>query len=127
MTEIELVCFRLGTEDIPYFGFLEVAATIELSAKEGLTACLALWYLHMLAKDEPLPGQLGWKVEVGPPADLTRSKVLEKKDAWIREPQVGEKRGAKRMRGWVMPSDPLNRKMEGGRKNARALREVRNN
>ncbi|KAL8865758.1 MAG: hypothetical protein Q9174_006712, partial [Haloplaca sp. 1 TL-2023] len=99
MTEIELVCFRLGTEEIPYFGFLEVAATIELSAKEGLTACLALWYLHMLAKDEPLPGQLGWKVEVGPPADLTRSKVLEKKDAWIREPQVGEKRGAKRMRG----------------------------
>ncbi|KAL8697671.1 MAG: hypothetical protein Q9201_007004 [Fulgogasparrea decipioides] len=126
ITEIELVCVRLGTEDIPYFGFLELAPTIELKQQEGLTACLALWYLHMLAKDEPLPGQLGWKVDIGPPGDVTRSKVLEKKDPWIPEPGMAEKRCAKTIRGWVMPSDPWNRKKEGG-KAARALREVKGN
>ncbi|KAL8937006.1 MAG: hypothetical protein Q9211_003910 [Gyalolechia sp. 1 TL-2023] len=127
ITEIELVCVRLGTEEIPYFGFLEVAATIELKQQEGLTACLALWYLHMLAKDEPLPGQLGWKVEVGPPGDVTRNKVLEKKDVWIPEPGMAEKRCAKTVRGWVMPGDPWNRKKEGNKQKDRALREVRGN
>ncbi|KAL8690855.1 MAG: hypothetical protein Q9224_004307 [Gallowayella concinna] len=140
ITEIELVCVRLGgnntnnddnnnddDDNIPYFGFLELAPTIELKQQhEGLTACLALWYLHMLAKDEPLPGQLGWKVEVGPPGDVTRSKVLEKKDVWIPEPGMAEKRCAKTVRGWVLPGDPWNRRKEGG-KTARALREVRGN
>ncbi|KAI4183297.1 MAG: hypothetical protein LQ346_006380 [Caloplaca aetnensis] len=127
ITEIELVCVRLGTEDVPYYGFLELAPTIELKQQEGLTACLALWYLHMLAKDEPLPGQLGWRVEIGPPGDLTRSKVLEKKDSWIPEPGMAEKRCAKTIRGWVMPSDPWNRRKEGGKSHNRALREVRGN
>ncbi|KAL8726685.1 MAG: hypothetical protein Q9166_006553 [cf. Caloplaca sp. 2 TL-2023] len=131
ITEIELVCVRLGgipdADNIPYFGYLELAPTIALKQQnEGLTACLALWYLHMLAKDEPLPGQLGWRVEIGPPGDVTRSKVLEKKDTWIPEPGMGEKRCAKTIRGWVVPSDPWNRKKEGG-KTARALREVRGN
>lgn len=80
----------------------------------------------MLAKDEPLPGQLGWRVEIGPPGDVTRSKVLEKKDTWIPEPGMAEKRQAKTIRGWVMPSDPWNRKKEGG-KIGRALREVKGN
>ncbi|KAI4254157.1 MAG: hypothetical protein LQ352_003264 [Teloschistes flavicans] len=127
ITEIELVCVRLGTSEIPHFGALELASTIELKQqKEGLTACLALWYLHMLAKDEPLPGQLGWRVEIGPPGDVTRSKVMEKKDVWIPEPGMAEKRCAKTIRGWVMPSDPWNRKKEGG-KTTRALREVKGN
>ncbi|KAL8764929.1 MAG: hypothetical protein Q9209_007822 [Squamulea sp. 1 TL-2023] len=131
ITEIELVCVRLGSnqddeDNIPYFGFLELAPTIALKNQEGLTACLALWYLHMMAKDEPLPGQLGWRVEIGPPGDVTRSKVLEKKDTWIPEPGMAEKRVAKTIRGWVMPSDPWNRKKEGG-KIGRALREVRGN
>ncbi|KAL9612638.1 MAG: hypothetical protein Q9167_002765 [Letrouitia subvulpina] len=126
ITEIELVCVRMGTSDIPYFGFLELAPTVELKNQEGLTAALALWYLHMLAKEDPLPGQLGWKVEIGPPGDLTRSKVLEKKDSWIPEPGMAEKRAAKTVRGWVMPGDPWNRKKEGG-KMVRALREVKGN
>ncbi|KAL8918913.1 MAG: hypothetical protein Q9172_005208 [Xanthocarpia lactea] len=150
ITEIELVCVKLGSsstkrgeendnddnadeddeedddDNIPYFGSLSLAPTIALKNTEGLTACLALWYLHMLAKDDPLPGQLGWKVEIGPPGDVTRSKVLEKKDAWIPEPGMAEKRVAKTVRGWVMPSDPWNRKKEGG-KIGRALREVKGN
>ena len=147
ITEIELVCVRLGSakastspnpdhshnhgdengdDNIPFFGFLELAPTIALKNQEGLTACLALWYLHMLAKDEPLPGQLGWKVEIGTPSDVTRSKVLQKKDSWIPEPGMAEKRQAKTIRGWVLPSDPWNRKKEGGRI-SRALREVRGN
>lgn len=126
ITEIELVCVRLGTSDIPYFGSLELAPTVELKNQEGLTGALALWYLHMLAKEDPLPGQLGWKVEIGPPGDLTRSKILEKKDSWIPEPGMAEKRAAKTVRGWVMPGDPWNRKKEGG-KMVRALREVKGN
>ncbi|MCJ1428675.1 hypothetical protein MMC29_006586 [Sticta canariensis] len=113
MTEIELVCVRAGTEAIPYFGFLELAPTIELKTQEGLTACMALLYLHMLAKNTPLPGQCGWKLEVGPPSGMTRTKVMEDKDDWIPAPQSGEKRNAKLARGWVMPGDPWNKKKEG--------------
>ena len=113
MTEIELVCVRAGTDSTPYFGFLELAPTIAISTQEGMTACLALWYLHMLAKDQPLPGQCGWKIDVGAPSAMTRMHVMENKDDWIPDPQVGEKRDAKRIRGWVLPSDPWNKKKEG--------------
>jgi hypothetical protein len=114
MTEIELVCVRAGTEDaIPYFGHLELAPAIELKTQEGLTACMALWYLHMLAKNTPLDGQCGWKLDVGPPSAMTRMKVLPEKDDWIPAPQSSEKRNAKLARGWVMPSDPWNKKKEG--------------
>ena len=112
MTEIELVCVRAGTDDLPYFGFLELAPSIETSTKQGLTACLALWYLHMLAKEEPLPGQCGWKIDVGAPAAMSRMNVMEEKDSWIPDPGEGEKRDAKRSRGWVMPNDPWNRRRE---------------
>ncbi len=114
MTEIELVCVRAGTDNIPYFGFLELAPTVEMKTQHGLTACLALWYLHMMAKEQPLPGQCYWKLDVGAPAAMTRQHHLDK-DAWIPEPQVGEKRDAKRARGWVMPSDPWNKRKEGGK------------
>ena len=112
MTEIELVCVRAGTERTPYFGFLELGPTIALATQEGMTACLALWYLHMLAKDQPLPGQCGWRLDVGAPAAMTRMHVMEEKDDWIPDPQVGEKRDAKRIRGWAMPSDPWNKRKE---------------
>ena len=109
MTEIELVCVRAGTEDIPHFGLLELAAPIQLNATQGLTACLALWYLHMLAKEVPLPGQARWKMEVGGAAACTRHKCLPK-DSWIPEPQLAEKREAKRSRGFVFCTDPLHRR-----------------
>lgn len=112
MTEIELVCVRAGTDSTPYFGFLELAPTIATATQEGLTASLALWYLHMLARDTPLPGQCGWKLDVGAPAAMTRMHIMEKKDDWIPDPQIGEKRDAKTARGWVMPKDPWNKKKE---------------
>lgn len=111
ITEIELVCVRAGTDHVPYFGFLELSTPIQLEAsgKDTMTAGLALWYLHMLAKNSPLPGQCGWKLDVGGPAALTRKNHLER-DKWMLKPEGREKRDAKRNRGWVMPDEPLSRK-----------------
>ncbi|KAI9786670.1 MAG: hypothetical protein M1839_006221 [Geoglossum umbratile] len=115
ITEIELVCVRASTDsasNTPYFGFLELAPAIQLNVAgpDRLTACLALWYLHMLAKEQPLPGQPGYKLDVGAPAALSRQNCWGDKDPWIPEPQLGEKREARRVRGWVFPNEPLHRK-----------------
>ncbi|KAF2198351.1 hypothetical protein GQ43DRAFT_378803 [Delitschia confertaspora ATCC 74209] len=135
MTEIELLCVRCGgpTEDssqdpttvnaqagIPIFGYLEVSQPIRLStagthAQTGdiqLTAALALWYLHMLAKEHPLPGMGSWRMDVGGPAALTRQNCLER-DGWIPKPNLSEKRESKRVRGWVWPEEALSKKEVG--------------
>lgn len=128
ITEIELLCVRYGGDDteggVPNFGFLELSDPIRLSASsapkaEGqdggdaealqMTAALALFYLHMLAKNQPLPGQFGWKLDIGGPAALTRQKHLPR-DSWMSAPQQGEKREAKRNRGWVFPDEALSRR-----------------
>lgn len=127
LTEIELVVVRNGLEGTPHFGFCEVtscqlATTADpADAAEGnvdgvpMTACLALWGLCMLASDEPLPqGQAGWRAEIGAPAEGTRRKALPR-DSWMPQPQLAEKREAKRSRGWVMPEDPVGRKELGKR------------
>lgn len=114
-TEIELVCVRMGTLDVPHFGFLELAPAIATATESGLTACMALWYLHMLARNVPLPGQHGWQVDVGPPCALTRQKVMGARDEWIPSPGVSESRNAKTARGWVHPGDPFNKKKEVGK------------
>ena len=139
ITEIELVVVRNGAESTPHFGYLEIQ-TVQLAAHdtqtstfeevEGsfvdageenvvqkqpkMTALLALWYLHMLARDDTLPGQVGWKSEIGAPAEGTRRKCLPK-DEWIPEPQLAEKREAKRVRGWVWPEESVGRKELGKR------------
>jgi hypothetical protein len=139
MTEIELVVVRNGAENVPHFGYLEIQ-TIQLAAHDSqtstfeevegsfvdageenvvpkqpkMTALLALWYLHMLARDDTLPGQVGWKSEIGAPAEGTRRKCLPK-DEWIPEPQLAEKREAKRARGWVWPEESVGRKELGKR------------
>lgn len=139
ITEIELVVVRNGGENVPHFGYLEIQ-TIQLAAHDSqtstfeevegsfvdageenvvpkqpkMTALLALWYLHMLAKDDTLPGQVGWKSEIGAPAEGTRRKCLPK-DEWIPEPQLAEKREAKRARGWVWPEESVGRKELGKR------------
>ncbi|KAL6718967.1 hypothetical protein ACLMJK_003202 [Lecanora helva] len=120
MTEIELVCVRMGSLEsstAPYFGLLELADPIPLSNKgeEGdLTAGLALWYLHMLCADHALPGQLGYKVDVGPPVALTRQKVLPGgRDKEMQSVGVQESRIAKTRRGWVWPEDGFHRIKEG--------------
>lgn len=129
MTEIELVCVRAGgapsaDTTIPLFGCLEVAHPVQIATcgkgENGslqMTAGLALWYLHMLAKEVPLPGQFHWKLDVGGPAALTRQRHLER-DPWMPKPNLSEKRAAKRVRGWVWPDEPLSKREVGrGRRN----------
>ena len=122
ITEIELVCVRMGTEEgKPYFGFLELSKPIALAEQTGLTACLALWYLHMLAGDVPLEGQCGYKIDIGPlyvppggKEKLSRAHVrkpgLEGRDPWMQRVQDGEKRTARRARGWAWPEDSFSTK-----------------
>lgn len=130
MSEIELVCVRAGCDesDQPYFGFLEVSEAIPVKqAGEGrMTVTLALYLLLMLGKSTPLPGQPAGFMDVGGPGAMTRQRVWdgrdigeeergkEGKDKWIPEPQVGEKRDAKTVRGWVLPSDPWHKREGGG-------------
>ncbi|RWA03037.1 hypothetical protein EKO27_g12068 [Xylaria grammica] len=123
LTEIELVLVRNGAEGTPHFGYLEVTS-VQLAAAGSdddgedettpLTACLALWGLCMLAGDEPTPGHAPWKAEIGAPAEGTRRKALARDD-WMPQPQLAEKREAKRSRGWVLPEDPVGRKELGKR------------
>ena len=158
ITEIELVCVRAGCDEgnnVPYFGYLEVSEAIPTKAamkpavdpvsassagnspepqEVPLTVSLALYYLLMLSKSTPLPGQPGSFMDVGGPGALTRQRLwmgqdLEEeergkdgKDKWIPEPQMGEKRDAKRVRGWVFPNEPWH-KREGssvGRRGGRS-------
>ncbi len=130
MTEIELVCVRAGGPSsndvaVPIFGFLEVADPVRISdagmnenGNLRMTAGLALWYLHMLAKPQPLDGQMHWKMDVGGPAALTRQHHLAR-DSWmptiITQP---EKRAVKLARGWVFPEEALSKREVGrGRRN----------
>ncbi len=132
ITELELVCVRMGTEEgKPYFGFLELSKAIPLSRQTSLTACLALWYLHMLAGDVPLEGQYSYKIDIGPPhpppgMPLSRQHVrksgLEGRDSWMQRVQEGEKRMARRVRGWAFPEDPWSSKEKQAVKGTRAGR-----
>lgn len=121
ITEIELVCVRAGgpvneESQMPLFGYLELAAPIQISSSGltpsgdlKMTADLALWYLHMLAKEEPLPGQYTWRMDVGGPAARSRSHHLPQ-DGWIPVVHQVDKREAKRARGWVFPNEPLSKR-----------------
>ncbi|KAI1402098.1 hypothetical protein F4819DRAFT_455549 [Hypoxylon fuscum] len=128
LTEIELVVCRNGAEGTPHFGYLEVssvqlAATADSPSDEDdvpLTACLALWGLCMMASDDGINGHgldnshVHWKTEIGAPAEGTRRKALPRDD-WMPQPQLAEKREAKRARGWVLPDEPIGRKELGKR------------
>ncbi|KAK1755306.1 hypothetical protein QBC47DRAFT_423415 [Echria macrotheca] len=129
LTEIELVYVRNGTEGTPHFGFLEVGSVQLASASPDgdsmasapsdpeeaqMTACLALWGLCMLAYDEPANGHAHWRSEIGAPAEGTRRKAMAR-DNWMPQPQLAEKREAKRSRGWVWPEDAIGRKELGKR------------
>jgi hypothetical protein len=135
LTEIELVLVRNGSEATPHFGYLEVTS-VQLAASGGdsskhgndnsedsepayastpLTACLALWGLCMMASDEmAAAGQAHWRAGIGAPAEGTRRKALPRDD-WMPQPQLAEKREAKRARGWILPEDPVGRKELGKR------------
>jgi hypothetical protein len=141
LTEIELVCVRIAAKDdeykppsnpnvpdegpIPWFGFLETAPAINLSTHgtdpqtnaPRMTVALALWYMHMLVKDEPLAGQPGWKIDVGGPAVRTRQYCHER-DPWMPKITQSETRPAKNCRGWVFPREPFHKK-ENAKQNRR--------
>ncbi|KAG6120273.1 hypothetical protein E4U13_006769 [Claviceps humidiphila] len=136
LTEIELVLVRCGTESTPYFGHLEITSvglsntsdtpaeshdagfsatsTAVTFGSPSLTACLALWGLCQLAGHDTPAGQPHWKTEIGAPADGTRRKA-KPRDNWMPQPQLAEKREAKRSRGWIWPEDAVGRKEMGKR------------
>ncbi|KKK12294.1 hypothetical protein P175DRAFT_0434633 [Aspergillus ochraceoroseus IBT 24754] len=91
-----------------------------------MTASLALYFLLMLSKSVPLPSQPSCHLNVGGPGALTRQRTLpEGKDKWIPEPQIGERRDAKRVRGWVWPQDAWHRREGGGVPRSRTTLEVK--
>ncbi|GES58417.1 hypothetical protein ATEIFO6365_0004056800 [Aspergillus terreus] len=91
-----------------------------------MTASLGLYFLLMLSKAVPLPSQPSSHLNVGGPGALTRQRVLpEGKDKWIPEPQIGERRDAKRVRGWVWPQDAWHRREGGGASRGRGAVEGR--
>lgn len=126
LTEIELVLVRNGTESTPHFGDLEITAvdlaadSVKNKAAGGstLTACLALWGLCQMASGDhhhhQQAGQVSWRSEIGAPAEGTRRKA-KPRDKWMPQPQLAEKREAKRSRGWIMPEDAVGRKELGKR------------
>ncbi|PNY25765.1 Uncharacterized protein TCAP_04305 [Tolypocladium capitatum] len=131
LTEIELVVVRNGADPTPYFGDLDITSVqLAVSGPKGragsstggstdgsspMTACLALWGLCQLAGDAAAgTGHAPWKAEIGAPADGTRRKARPR-DSWMPQPQLAEKREAKRNRGWVWPEDAIGRKELGRR------------
>ncbi|RMZ90696.1 hypothetical protein DV736_g2092, partial [Chaetothyriales sp. CBS 134916] len=144
ITEIELLCVRAGSDERgqPYFGYLELAKPIatktfmpesELGDEDfnvPMTASLALYFMLMLSKKTPLPGQLSSFMDVEASGALTRQRIWhgcdvpeeergkDGKDKEMPEPQMGEKREARTVRGWVWPSDPWH-KREGRSSNRR--------
>ncbi|KAF4550939.1 Hypothetical protein D9617_15g042930 [Elsinoe fawcettii] len=120
LSEAELVCVRYrcksSNHKMPYFGSLELSDPIPMSAlaqtlQQGpqLSAALALFYLHMLAKKGGLEGQLHWKLDVGRPEECTRQNY-EKRDSWMPEILKEDERKMKNSRGWTYPKDKLNKK-----------------
>lgn len=129
MTEIELVMVRAGVEPTPFFGYLEIASVqLAVSAPQGgvsgaaaaggpqtpLTACLSLWALCQMAGDDSPAAHAHWRADIGAPAEGTRRKA-KPRDNWMSQPQLAEKRDAKRSRGWVWPEDAIGRKEMGKR------------
>lgn len=139
LTEIELVVVRNGADPTPYFGDLDITSVqLAVSGPEGdavsstcsssssaddspspMTACLAFWGLCQLAGDAAAAAagstaHAPWRAEIGAPAEGTRRKARPR-DNWMPQPQLAEKREAKRSRGWVWPEDPIGRKELGKR------------
>ncbi|KAI5205876.1 hypothetical protein E4T38_03983 [Aureobasidium subglaciale] len=145
ITEIELVCVRYGGDDkiyeisrsrssttfaatvssfpIPIFGYFEVSNAVPLSRHTQdaenvkMTASLALWYLHMQAYDQPLPGHHHWRLEVGGPSTMTRKKHLFRDSEWMpKMVHQREQREANRKRGWVWPNEESSKGKGKGRR-----------
>jgi hypothetical protein len=105
----------------PIFGYFEVSAAVTVAhnhvapdTSDGscrMTVGLALWYLHMHARDIPLPGQPHWRIDVGTAITRTRQKHLPK-DEWVPKPSALRIPWATTRRVWLWPADDLNQKKE---------------
>lgn len=80
-----------------------------------MTVSLALYFLLMLSRSDPLPSQPPARMNVLYPGELTRQRIHpDRKDGWIPRPYDWETRRANSERGWIWPRDPWNRKKEPG-------------
>lgn len=107
-----------SSHHIPIFGFFEITETIDLRhnnmnpySEPKMTAGLALWYLHMQAQDQALPGHLHWKIQVGTAAAVTRHKYVPV-DPWVPKRSERDRRVSTRLRGWAMAEDKFHRALE---------------
>ncbi|KAF3903176.1 hypothetical protein ABW21_db0209632 [Orbilia brochopaga] len=109
LTEQELVCVRLATdaENRPIFGCLDIANPIQWNqhGQNRLSICLALWFLHFLAKRDPLPNWAGWDVDV-PAAEECPRRYCMAKDPWVPDPKQDEVELARVKRGWGEADEP---------------------
>jgi len=111
LTEQELVCVRAVTDQQgrPIFGCLDVSLPITWNqhGPGRFTIYLALWYLHMLANQTPLPGQFGWALNVPRSPSFGARQWTLPKDAWIPIPTKDDLAVAQSIRGWSEATDPL--------------------
>ncbi|KAF3908214.1 hypothetical protein AA313_de0203074 [Arthrobotrys entomopaga] len=109
LTEQELVCVRLATDgdNNPIFGCLDIANPIQWNQHGGnrLSIPLALWFLHFLAKRDPLPNWSGWEINV-PPAEECSRRYCMPKDPWVPDPKHDEVELARVKRGWGEAEEP---------------------
>ncbi|KAK5010147.1 hypothetical protein LTR28_011569 [Elasticomyces elasticus] len=133
ITEIELPRVRNGvpSSNIPLSGYLGITTSVQMAThgprsgspipgadfSDGpgvslsdiqMTATLAPFYPHVLAKEWALSGQYEWRLGVGRPAAPTGQYHLEK-DGWIPKANVSDKRAMKSIGGWVFSDEPLPR------------------
>ncbi|KEQ69137.1 hypothetical protein M436DRAFT_57054 [Aureobasidium namibiae CBS 147.97] len=107
-----------SSHHIPIFGFFEVTDSIPLRDNNTnpygpltMTAGLALWYLHMQAQDQALPGHEHWQIQVGTSAAMTRHKYVPT-DPWVPKHSKVQGRVTTRLRGWVMAEDKVCQRLE---------------
>ncbi|KAF3937395.1 hypothetical protein ABW19_dt0206411 [Dactylella cylindrospora] len=109
LTEQELVCVRIATdsENRPIFGCLDIANPIQWNqhGSNRLSICLALWFLHFLAKRDPLPNWAGWEINV-PAAEECSRQYCMNKDPWVPDPKQDEVELARVKRGWGEADEP---------------------
>lgn len=107
LNEQELVCVRAvcDANGRPIFGCLDVSAPIfwNQHGTGRLTIGLALFYLHMLAKPNPVAGQYSWQLNV----HSSNRQYLLPKDTWIPAPNQDDLQSARQHRGWGEADEPL--------------------
>ncbi|RKF65620.1 putative sialidase protein [Erysiphe neolycopersici] len=125
LTDDNLVVVRHGVEKTPNFGFLETkifplnpsrrpsldengepSECLNPRMKKGLVqegpALLALWYLHMLARDITIPGNASWDIDTDSYSDKSKHMFLTR-DTDLLKILDADVRRAKRRKRWTTP------------------------